>query len=612
MRRCDPRLAQRHWAKVLRWEAVLAETTQAQFRPPPVGLGPMLLAIGPGIVVSGSVIGSGELINVPVQAATFGFVLFWAVIISCVIKFFLQVELGRYCVVHNRTTIQAFNTCPGPKFRHTSWVGILYMIGYSASLVTVAGILGATAGLFSSLLPLAEDAELSKNIWAVITFIVVVVILWRGLYAELETLVALLVAGFSLSVVVALWLLQGTPFRVSGSDILSGLKFSLGSMDSVGVGFAVVSLLGALGTTANELFMYPYWILEKGYAHHLGTPQSAGWLQRSRGWVRVLRLDTGCATLLATVITAAYFLVGSAVLNQHGDGSLFTADDILDWPGLCSKLESAHNQDSPSPSGRIWQFLPEDVQRSVADTAQGADPKAKPDDLFIGALNEILERRDFYREEDFLNVQIPPAPQQAGRLLNRVSSGRDQDRLSPEEVRRFNRILLEASYPEEIANSVPSGSAVVKEISKIFTDTYGPGSYYIFMFGGFCTLFSTIVVVAAATGRMWTDLLSSMGAFDWQDQVARRRCNRVFQTLYLAAFLAVTLFISTPPEKLVMLGQWINGAFNTPLIMFAICWLAFRTDRRVRMNRFTAVMLLATVGVILVCLWVGLVVQAGH
>ena len=42
-------------------------------RNPPTRFGPMLLAIGPGIVVTGSVIGSGELINTPVQAAKFGF-----------------------------------------------------------------------------------------------------------------------------------------------------------------------------------------------------------------------------------------------------------------------------------------------------------------------------------------------------------------------------------------------------------------------------------------------------------------------------------------------------------------------------------------------------------
>ena len=108
---------------------------------------PMLLAIGPGIVVSGSVMGSGELINAPLQAAEFGFVLLWAAILSCLIKYFLQVEIARHCLVHNRTPVEALNLCPGPNIRGTSWVGLLYMVGYTISLASVVGILGAIAGL---------------------------------------------------------------------------------------------------------------------------------------------------------------------------------------------------------------------------------------------------------------------------------------------------------------------------------------------------------------------------------------------------------------------------------------------------------------------------------
>jgi len=57
-----------------------------QIQAPPARPGPMLMAIGPYLVVSGAVIGSGVFINVPLRAATFGFTLFWAVVISCIIK----------------------------------------------------------------------------------------------------------------------------------------------------------------------------------------------------------------------------------------------------------------------------------------------------------------------------------------------------------------------------------------------------------------------------------------------------------------------------------------------------------------------------------------------
>jgi manganese transport protein len=466
------------------------------WKAPPKTWGGMLLAIGPAIVVSGSVIGSGELINVPVQAARFGFVLFWAVILSCVIKYFLQVELGRHCLVHNRTTIQALNQVPGPRFRGTSWIGIVYLLGYTLSVVTVGGIMAATAGLFTSIWPLTaapvetvtvsswseinwsaigiSTIDWSTMIWGLIISAIVGGTLWLSLYDALEKLIALLVCGFSLSVVIALFLLIFSPdpeYPLHFSDVLSGMTFSLGdtSMREAAL-FAVISLLGALGTTANEMFMYPYWILEKGYADNLGPSTQDGWLDRARGWIRVLQVDAGVATLLATVITAAYFLVGCAILHKKGE--------------------------------------------------------------------------------------------------------------------------------------VPSGANVIEQLSQIYTETYGAWSYGVFMFGGFCTLFSTIVVVVAASGRMWTDLLSSMGTISYEDAGQRRRYNRIFQNLYLGAFLLLTLFASTTgvdPAKLVIQGQYINGLVNTPLLMFGILFLAFTTDRRLRMGMMSAVLLVITTGAIYTC-----------
>ncbi len=110
----------------------------------------VLRHIGPGIVVTGSVIGSGELINLPQRAASYGFVLLWAVILSCVIKYWLQIEIGRYCLTRNLTTVQALNTLPGPKWRGTHIIPLLYLCGFLLSMATLAGILTATAGLLAN------------------------------------------------------------------------------------------------------------------------------------------------------------------------------------------------------------------------------------------------------------------------------------------------------------------------------------------------------------------------------------------------------------------------------------------------------------------------------
>ena len=304
-------------------------------RRPPTGLIGTLMAIGPGIVVTGSVIGSGELINTPVQAATFGFALLWAVILSCVIKYFLQVEIGRHALVHNRTPFDALNALPGPKWRGTSWIGPIFVAGSVLTAASLVGILRATGGLLDSMIPLwssgaSLDAEAgagagsgSVDVWCVIVVIVSFWLLWQGTYRHIEKVITVLVGVFSVSVVVGLVLIQGTEYRVSAEQFFSGLTFSFGGHDPKLAAVAVVSLLGALGATGNELFMYPYWILEKGYGHDVGTPDEPGWLERTKGWIRVLQVDVSVCTALATLTTLGYFLIGAAVFygrSQELDG----------------------------------------------------------------------------------------------------------------------------------------------------------------------------------------------------------------------------------------------------------------------------------------------------
>jgi Mn2+/Fe2+ NRAMP family transporter len=442
---------------------------------PPTRWFSMLMAIGPGIVVTGSVIGSGELINTPVQAARFGFVLLWAVVLSCVVKCFLQVEIGRHALVHNRTPFDALNSLPGPKWRGTSWIGPVFVVGSVLTAAAMAGILRATAGLVHAAVPIAQTAQRSVDLWTLVVFAVAFVVLWRGTYENIERVVAVLVGVFSLSVVVGLVLIQGTEYRISGSQIMAGMTFSFGERDVALAAVAVVSLMGALGATGNELFMYPYWILEKGYARHVGTDDDDGWLDRARGWIRVLQLDVFVCTALATLTTLGYFLIGGAVF--YGGGDQLAGDDIIE------------------------------------------------------------------------------------------------------------------------------------RLSAMYTNTYGAWSKSAFLLGAFCTLFSTLIVGTAAFARMWCDMLASFGWLARDNERSWRTCWRAVQSIYLVAFLGVIFLAGRTPEKLVIFGQYISGLFCTPLLMIGICWMAFRTDRRVRMSRVTAVLLVLSVVVIGACVVGSVVLQ---
>ena len=419
--------------------------------------------VGPSIVVLGSVVGAGELINTPVQAAKFGFVLLWAVLLACVLRIILQVEIGRHCLVHGRTTIQALNACPGPKWRGTSWVGLLYMAIYALLLMPSIGMIGALAGLCHSLWPLAATETTSANIWATLLVVATWAVLSGGVYQHLERIIIALVATFSVTTILALWLLQGTPFAIDFSEILSGLTFSRGpSVD--GANYAIVALIGGLGVTANELFMYPYWIQEKGYGADLVDHQGEAWTTVARRWIRSLWFDIGLATVLATVVTVAFFLLGCAVLHRQ-------------------------------------------------------------------------------------NVE-------------------------------------------------PTGLNVIRSIGQVYVDTYGPWSLKFYYAGAFCTLASTVLVAVAASGRMVSDLLGSLGFIDRNNEAVARRVHQIAQPLWLLAILVAYLVLQAPPEKIVIFGQFLSGGFAMPLITFGICWIAFRTDRRVRMSRVTAALLLFTSAIV--------------
>lgn len=70
-------------------------------REPPRGLAKSIGQIGPGLILAASIVGTGELINTTSLGAKAGFSLLWLILLSCVIKVFVQVELGRYAIARD-------------------------------------------------------------------------------------------------------------------------------------------------------------------------------------------------------------------------------------------------------------------------------------------------------------------------------------------------------------------------------------------------------------------------------------------------------------------------------------------------------------------------------
>ena len=303
-------------------------------------------------------------------------------------------------------------------------------------MIALVGILGSVGGLMSSVFPWAP-----KWAWNCVIFALLSLLIYRGLYEDLEKMVSFLVAAFSLIVIFCVLALQGTEHAITGAQLASGLRLAMPSEGA----FTALAVMGSVGATAVELFIYPYWIREKGYPRFIGPrDDSPEWRERYRGWMRVVAVDAGVCTGIAVVITCAYYLLGASILN---------------------KLEV-----------------------------------------------------------------------------------------------------------------MPEGYEVVDNVSLIFTESLGGWAKNIFMFGAFCTLFSTLLVFAASSGRVMLDFLRQIRAVAPKTSEQRMVLLRVLQIGIPLLWLIGELAYAQKPFLLLRLGANCNNLLLIPLA-FGVMHLAMRLGR---------------------------------
>ena len=277
----------------------------------------ILKQLGPGLIVSANIVGSGELIVTTKLGADVGFILLWFIILGCLIKVFLQVELGRYTLSKGKTTLEALNSVPGPK-AGVSWLVWLWFLMFVATFFQLSGMVGGiaqVAGLAGSSFSDTSLAILITGSCAVLLFI--------GRYFFVEKFATSMIAFFTIFTIFAVLSLYWTDYGITAQNIQEGLSFRL--PDQFVIAFAA---FGVIGVGAAELIYYPYWCLEKGYARHVGPDDgSEAWIERARGWMRVLKWDAFVSMVIYTGATVAFYLLGAAVLNGKNIG--VTNDNLM-------------------------------------------------------------------------------------------------------------------------------------------------------------------------------------------------------------------------------------------------------------------------------------------
>lgn len=318
------------------------------------------------MIIAGSIVGSGELIATTKVGAEAGFTLLWLVVLGCVIKVFAQVELGRHAITWGETPLKALDGVPGPRLR-VGWLtwywagmtlliisqqgGIVGGVGQAMAIAvpisaagraydavqaeaTQARVAAAVAertgsGEAASLRTLADSLTFEAAampepadpyVWAVLVAVITAALLYLGRYRLIQAVSTVLVVSFTAMTVVTLVALQGTDWAISGAEFGSSLALSL-PPERPGVTPVATALaaFGIIGLGAAELIMYPYWCLEKGYARWAGPrDETAGWAERARGWMRVMRFDAWLSMVVYTFATVAFYLLGAAVLWRIG------------------------------------------------------------------------------------------------------------------------------------------------------------------------------------------------------------------------------------------------------------------------------------------------------
>ena len=285
---------------------------------PPRSVADALKQIGPGMVLAASIVGSGELIATTTLGAQVGYTALWLVLLSCLIKPVVQAELGRYTIASGRTGLEALDLVPGPRLR-VNWLVWAWALMVLVTMLQVGGMYGGVAQVMNILVP-----AVPVRAWVGVFLAVTLALLLGGGYTRIERLAFVKVGLFTVLTVLAAVVLVRMPEYFNWSGVAGGLRLQL---PAAGVATAA-AVFGITGVGASELFMYPYWCVEKGYARFVGPPDgSPQWQRRARGWIRVMHVDILASMAIYTVATVAFDLLGAGVL--HGMGLVPAAGDMI-------------------------------------------------------------------------------------------------------------------------------------------------------------------------------------------------------------------------------------------------------------------------------------------
>lgn len=495
-----------------------------EYLEPPRGFWATLRHLGPGMILVGSVVGSGELIVTTKLGAVAGFVLLWFVLLSCFVKVVVQTELARHTIASGQTFLRVFNSLPGPKGPRPAWLTLPWM----AVLVLCSVVAVAT------FVHLDEGSRTASAALLLSAGVVIVSLLTGWMVSRRESASG----GVMFSAVSKqgahpdvnwftwLWLASSLLVFVNSGAILGGAGQVLE--------MAFPGILGEGGAR--------YWsIIIAILCGALLLAGTYGSLEK------LLIALVASFTLLTVVCTALLQWTGFAVSWQDiaGGLSLGVPDEISTMLVLTALAMYAG---TGVAFGEMWVYTYWCVEKGYARNAGAPQPGSE------------WPRR----AKGWIRVMYTDAA--LTMVVYTVSTV------------CFYLLGAAILYIQQLN---PDGRETIVTLSSIYTDSFGGWAASLFLVGSFVVLFTTVLSGAAGSSRTMADALAVIGIIDASDYKARLRFIRLFVVVSLVLFAVAYWLFENPPQMLLITSSLI-AALMYPILGLGTLYLRYRrVDSRI-------------------------------
>ena len=499
-------------------------------REPPRGLRSTLRQLGPGMILAGSVVGSGELIVTTKLGALAGFALLWFVLLSCVVKTVVQTELARHTIASGETFLRVFNSLPGPSGKRPAWLTLPWMGGFLTACVVA----------------LATFVELDD--------------------ASRDALSALWLAAGVVAVGLGGAWITGR-WRSAGAGVTSRQPVQ-GRMNWFTWLWMATMLLmfvnsGAiLGGTGQVLEMVFPGLLGEGGARY---------------WSILLAAVCGTLLLLGTYASLEKTLV---LLVSSFSVVTVVCTFLLQWTGFAVAW--------PEVADGLSLGLPGEMTTTLVLTALAMYSGTGV------SFSEMWNYTYWCVEKGYASNVGEPQPGPAWRRRAkgwiRVMQADAVVTMVVYTASTICFYLLGAAILHEQGLD-PDGRETLSVLSAIYTDGLGNWAAGLFLMGAFFVLVSTTLSGTAGTSRMLADVLGVIGLIDGSDYTARLRFIRVFVVLALILYSIAYWLFENPPQMLLITSSLIAVVMYPALGLGALYLRYRRIDPGIAPGRPTTIWL---------------------